>query len=83
MKINKFLGGVLSLSLLLSACGTSSSDSNSDVTELTFWGHQNVPWNDSYEKIAKEFESENPDIKINFEFFPYDQFESKVQTSLM
>ena len=70
------------LGLTLAGCGSSGGD-DSDKTVLTFWGHQNEPWNDSYKKTAKAFEKKNPDIKINFEFFPYDQFESKVQTSLI
>ncbi|MEG2640642.1 MAG: ABC transporter substrate-binding protein [Bacilli bacterium] len=72
----------LLMGLSLTGCGSSSKD-DGDGVKLTFWGHQNEPWNDSYKKIAKEFTKENPDIKINFEFFPYDQFESKVQTALM
>lgn len=72
----------LLLAFTLTGCG-SKPTSESDQTVLTFWGHQNEPWNASYQRIAAEFEAENPDIKINFEFFPYDQFESKVQTSLI
>ena len=75
------------LSALLSAtmfgCSSSSGGSDGDKVELTFWGHQNEPWAASYQEIAREFEEKNPDIHINFEFFPYDQFESKVQTSLI
>lgn len=75
------------LSALLSAtmfgCSSSSGGSDGDKVELTFWGHQNEPWAASYQKIAREFEEKNPDIHINIEFFPYDQFESKVQTSLI
>lgn len=71
----------LTIMMTLVACGGSSD--NEDKTTLTFWGHQNDAWNESYRKVAEKFEKENPDIKINFEFFPYDQFESKVQTSLM
>lgn len=67
----------------LVGCGSSDSGGSKGKIELTFWGHQNEPWNASYQKIAENFEEENPDIHINFEFFPYDQFESKVQTSLM
>lgn len=72
----------LILALTLTGCGN-DTPSDSNQTVLTFWGHQNEPWNASYQRIAAEFEAENPDIKINFEFFPYDQFESKVQTSLI
>lgn len=71
----------LVMTIGLVACGGGSKD-DGDKTILTFWGHQNNAWNDAYKEVAKEFEKENPDIKIEFEFFPYDQFESKVQTSL-
>lgn len=54
-----------------------------EITELTIWGHQEEAWNISYEKIAEDFMKDNPDIRIKYEFFPYDDFESKVQTSLM
>lgn len=77
-----FLSLVMMLGLV--ACGDSGSDGGADdQITLTFWGHQNEAWNEAYREVAKKFEEENPDIKINFEFFPYDQFESKVQTSLM
>lgn len=51
--------------------------------ELTFWAHQQPAWNNSYQAIADGFTAENPNIVIKYEFFPYDQFESKLQTSLI
>ncbi|QIK69413.1 extracellular solute-binding protein [Erysipelothrix sp. HDW6C] len=65
--------------MLLVGCGQATTDK----TVLTFWGHQNDAWAASYREIADKYEVENPDIKIEFEFYPYDQFESKVQTSLI
>lgn len=65
----------------VTAEGTASEQG--EPVELTFWGHQEASWNASYESIAADFMAENPNIKIKMEFFPYDQFESKVQTSLM
>lgn len=59
------------------------ADAAVEKTVLTFWGHQEFSWNDSYKEIAQAFMDENPDIEIKMEFFPYDQFESKVQTSLL
>lgn len=50
--------------------------------ELTFWGHQENSWNDSYLKVGEEFHKLNPNITINFEFFPYDEYEAKVLASL-
>lgn len=60
---------------------TGSADG--EIVELTFWGHQNETWNNSHREIAEKFMAENPNIKINFEFFPYDEFESKIQTALI
>lgn len=54
-----------------------------DPVTLTFWGHQNDPWNASYRRIAQEFSAKYPYITIEFEFFPYDEFETKVMTSLI
>lgn len=75
---------ILSLVMLTSLVGCSGSDtSDSETIKLTFWGHQNEAWNESYRQIGESFMAENPGIEITFEFFPYDQFESKVQTSLI
>lgn len=82
--MKKLLSCGLSALMCMTMFGCSSSNTKkSDQIELTFWGHQNEAWAASYEAIAKEFEEKNPGIHINFEFFPYDQFQSKVQTSLI
>lgn len=74
---------ILALVMLLSLTACGGGKGKSEVTELVIWGHQEEAWNKSYEKIAADFMKDNPDIKIRCEFFPYDEFESKVQTSLM
>lgn len=81
MKFRKIFVVLISVLLLLTACGKKSENGNDTV--ITFWGHQNESWNESYREIGKAFEEKNPGIKVEFEFFPYDQFESKVQTSLI
>ena len=50
---------------------------------LTFWTHVEQSWNDAQDKIIAEFEAANPNIKIQREGFPYDEFEAKTQTSLL
>lgn len=88
---------VVGMLLIAAACGNNvatdgndrtSGDSdtgtiNGDVIELTFWAHQEESWNNSYKEIAEAFTADNPNIKIKFEFYPYDEFESKIQTSLI
>lgn len=88
------LAVVLSVGLLAGCSGKSDkgSDNGADKTpdggsktkvEIKYWAHQNEGWNKSHNAIAKKFSDANPDIKVLTEFFPYDDFESKVQTSLM
>lgn len=74
---------LLAVSCLSCANAPEGAASSKDAVELTFWGHQEDTWNTSYLAIGDAFMAENPDIKISFEFFPYDEFESKVQTSLI
>lgn len=62
--------------------GNKTEDSDETI-ELVFWGHQEDTWNNSYEAIGEAFTAENPNITVKFEFFPYDEFESKIQTSLI
>ena len=77
---------VLLITSLLAGCGGSGPEggdaSDGDIV-LTFWSHIDVGWNPQQDKIIKEFEAENPGIKIKRESFPYDDFESKTQTSLI
>ena len=90
-KVSRILAIFLSAALI-SAVPAAAADvvpeasgktASSEVTKLVIWGHQEEVWNDNYKKIADDFMAENPDIEISFEFFPYDDFEAKVQTSLI
>ncbi|MCL1808892.1 MAG: extracellular solute-binding protein [Clostridiales bacterium] len=79
------LAALLALSLLAGCGGTEPVDGvaqNGDIT-LTFWSHQETGWNEAQDVIINEFMAANPGIKIKQESFPYDDFESKTQTSLI
>lgn len=87
--ISTFLAAIMMFSM--TGCGGKTTDEvrgesaavSEEKTQLTFWGHQELSWNNSYQAIVDGFVKENPDIEIKLEFFPYDQYESKVQSSLM
>jgi multiple sugar transport system substrate-binding protein len=71
----------------IAGCGSPAGESpqTSGSTEqvvLTFWAHQEA-WNTSYQNIADAYMAEHPNVKIQFEFFPYDEYEAKMQTSLI
>ena len=83
----KILAVVLALAMtlgmvcMMTSCGGSSS---SDEATLTIWTHNDEDsWNESYQSIVDAYMEEHPDVTINIESFPYDEYESKVQTALM
>lgn len=74
---------VLHLFLVLILCLSLLPVSASGPVTVKFWTHVNEAWNASYVELIAEFEQANPDIKIDYQRFPYDEFEAKIQTSLM
>ena len=72
----------LLLVVALSGCGKNKAADDGEIT-LTFWTHIDNVWNEEHDKIIADFEAANPGIKIKRESFPYDDFESKTQTSLV
>lgn len=77
---------MMSALLVATLAGCSSGENNDngkDTVTLKMWAHQNEPWNDAYQDAIDAFEAANEGINIELETFPYDEFESKVQTSLI
>lgn len=75
------LAMVASMSLSLTSCGGSSA---SDDNTLTIWIHNDeATWTESYQAIADAYMKDHEDVTINFESFPYDEYETKVQTALI
>ena len=50
---------------------------------LKLWTHQNEPWVPAYESDIAKFTALHPGVKIEMESFPYTDFRSKLQTSLV
>lgn len=63
--------------------GTTAPQGSDLKGELVFWGHQEESWNNSFRDIGAKFTAANPGVTVKFEFFPYDDFEGKMQTSLL
>lgn len=88
--MKKYLALLLALCMVfaLCACGgekepAAGGGDDGETITLTYWAHEETPWNVSNEKLIAAFEEQNPGIKIEFESYPYDDFEQKVRTSLM
>ncbi len=75
---------------MLSGCQTASDPDNGggdgsgeETITLQYWTHLETPWNISNDELVAAFESKYPNIKIEVEAYPYDEFEQKVRTSLL
>lgn len=71
---------------LFAACGGGSGAGGATggkPTTVQFWGHVNPAWNKSHETTIAKFNASQSDIVVEPTFFPYDDFEAKIQTSLL
>jgi ABC-type glycerol-3-phosphate transport system substrate-binding protein len=68
-----------------SVSGTTAPDASApplgDVT-LTMWQHSYPPLNDFTKKQIEAFQSENPNITVNFELVPFEEYNQKILTAL-
>lgn len=62
---------------------TTEAEGDNVEGDLVFWGHQEESWNNSFRTIGEAFTDANTGVSMTFEFFPYDDFEGKMQTSLL
>lgn len=83
MKVRKIVMCMaVAVAVLLAVTGCSKKEDAGGVKTLRLWTHQEAPWNDSNDRLVAGFMRENPDIKIEIEAFPYEDFEQKTQTAL-
>ncbi|MEK4948724.1 ABC transporter substrate-binding protein [Carnobacterium sp. FSL W8-0810] len=70
----------LGLSLFLAACGNEDSTANGKDVTLTYsiWDAIQEP---GMQAIADAFEEENPEIKVNVEVTPWEQYWTKLESS--
>lgn len=61
--------------------GSESTDADSKGKTISFI-HWRGEDGDAFKQIIEKFEEENPDIKVNMDAFPSDQYETTVQTKL-
>lgn len=90
----KFTFLTVILGLLLTACsGGASPTPSSAPTQATaapstekitlrVWAHQNNSFNAADQAMIDQFVSENPNVEVKFETFPWDVFIQTIQTSV-
>lgn len=60
------------------------ADGSGELTgTLVIWSHQNPAWNEAHQKKIDEFMKLHPGVTIQYEAFPYMDFQQKTQTSLL
>ena len=80
--MKKFLIALFALTLpviMLMAGG----NEDKGKTSVQFWGHVNNAWNESHKAMIQKFNSAQSEIVVTPTFFPYDDFEAKIHTSLL
>ena len=50
---------------------------------LKYWTHQEGPWDTSNQQLAAQFQKDNPGVTIQYEAYPYDDFQQKMQTAML
>src|SRR5690625_1647519 len=91
-RLSAFFLFALVMGIMLMGCGGGSeeadSQSESNVEESDSKGatisfiHWRGEDTDAFNAIIEDFEEENPDIKVNMDAFPSDQYETTLQTKL-
>jgi multiple sugar transport system substrate-binding protein len=83
------VGGAMAV--LASACtfgsddeggGTGGSAAPDEPVTLRVWTHQNKSFNQGLKDLGAAFESENPNVTLEFETFDYDSYIQTLQTAL-
>jgi multiple sugar transport system substrate-binding protein len=71
----------LTLGLLIAACSgdkETAGEEDGDVIEIEYWQYHFDSKVKLVDELIKEFEDENPGIKVKHTTFPYDQFNERV-----
>ncbi len=85
LRSNIFVLSMLLFTLLLSACGGSSSTSGSNglTGTITYWAYQANPDGQmAMQQLKQKFESEHPGAHVNIVPIPKDDFNTKLATAL-
>lgn len=78
-----FISLLLILSVILTACNVSSTtDEESDEVTITYWQYSFPAKVEEINRLIEKFEKENPNIKVEAQDFPREDFTQKVAAAL-
>ena len=66
----------------LSAAGQADKAAKSEVTEIVYWQYYYETKKNLVDDLIKIFEERNPDIKVIHQTFPYENYNTKVASSV-
>ena len=75
-------------SIAIAGCGSTSPDNNaskasaSDKVKLVFWQHSYAARDSVVKELAAKFQQKYPNVTIDMQFIPWDQYFSKLVTGL-
>lgn len=82
MTTQRTLAALATASLAAAAlAGCSASGGDGDVT-VSFWTHTHPPMIEVYEQLIDEYEDANPNVTIDYQTIPNNEFNTKMLTSL-
>ena len=76
--MKKYLSLLLVLTFIFGAVGFASAEK----VEITYWQYFYQTKKDTINELIKEFEKDNPDITVKHETFPYENYNTKVASSV-
>ena len=82
-KAKYFFGTLFMVLMAASLMAGGNKAAAGTATTLRYWAHIETPWNKDDQRIIAAYKKANPNVTIEYESFPYDDFESKTQTSLL
>lgn len=66
-----------------STSSEATAPASGETTTLQFWAHNNESWMVSYDGLIEKFNASQSEIVVESSYFPYNDFEAKIQTSML
>lgn len=61
--------------------GEESEEPQEGVTTINYWSHNGEQFIEANKQIIAKFEEQNPDIKIKYDIFPFNELQEKMKAS--